>query len=122
MRFHETNYNKSFQGHLKKTDVKYLLFILLVYNQLVNAQDTLNAKLVEPFSYNFHIENKRFDGKGADSLISEIQKSHFVLIGETHDDAKIVEFTDILLSVPKKKELLIKRTIPGLWIVLVAPN
>lgn len=78
--------------------MKHILILFILCNQLVYAQDTLNTDMVEPFSYRFHVENGQLRGKGADSLMSEIQKSHFVLLGETHDDAKIAEFTDVLLS------------------------
>ncbi|MEZ4987767.1 MAG: hypothetical protein R2795_22520 [Saprospiraceae bacterium] len=78
--------------------MKYILVILLMCNQMVSAQDTLKFDMVEPFSYKFHIQTGRLTGDGADSLMSEILKSHFVLLGETHDDAKIAEFTNHLLS------------------------
>jgi hypothetical protein len=83
---------------IKKTEMKHILILFILCNQLVYAQDTLTTDMVEPFSYRFHVENGQLRGKGADSLMSEIQKSHFVLLGETHDDAKIAEFTDVLLS------------------------
>jgi uncharacterized iron-regulated protein len=74
---------------IKKTEMKHILILFILCNQLVYAQDTLTTDMVEPFSYRFHVENGQLRGKGADSLMSEIQKSHFVLLGETHDDAKI---------------------------------
>jgi len=54
--------------------------------------------MVESFSYKFDVQNGRFNGKGADILMKEMQQSHFVLLGETHDDSKIAQFTSILLS------------------------
>lgn len=78
--------------------MKHILILFLLSNQLVYGQDTLTTEMVEPFSYRFHVENRQLKGKGVDSLLSEIRKSHFVLLGETHDDAKIAEFTNVLLS------------------------
>lgn len=77
--------------------MKYTVLLILFCNQLAAAQDTLSTKLVASFSYKFSIENGQLNGNGADSLMSEIKKSHFVLLGETHDDAKIAEFTNQLL-------------------------
>lgn len=78
--------------------MKHIFILFILCNQLVYAQDTLTTEMIEPFSYRFHFENGQLRGKGGDSLMSEIQKSHFVLLGETHDDAKIAEFTNVLLS------------------------
>ena len=78
--------------------MKQIAIILLLCNQVVYAQDTLSSKMVASFSCNFYIESGRFNGEGADSLMTEIQRSHFVLLGETHDDAKIAQFTNTLLG------------------------
>lgn len=78
--------------------MKYLCLILLICNKALNAQDTLCSEMVESFSYKFNIQNEQFNGEGADSLMTAMQQSHFVLLGETHDDAKIAQFTSALLS------------------------
>ena len=78
--------------------MKQIAIILLICNQIVYSQDTLSSKTVASFSYKFNIENGRLNGEGTDSLMTEIQRSHFVLLGETHDDAKIAQFTNTLLG------------------------
>lgn len=78
--------------------MKQVLILLLLSSQLAFGQDTLTAEMVEPFSYRFHADNGQLTGQGADSLLSELRKSHFILLGETHDDAKIAAFTNVLLS------------------------
>lgn len=74
----------------------FLVFLLSCF-QPVFSQDTLRAEMVSTVSYRFDIEDRQLSGQGADSLLSAMEKSHFVLLGETHDDAKIAEFTEAVL-------------------------
>ncbi|MCB9309761.1 MAG: hypothetical protein H6567_06885 [Lewinellaceae bacterium] len=78
--------------------MKYILILIIICSEFANAQDTLSSTLVEPFSYEFDLKNRHFIGAGAEILLEEVQRSQFVLLGETHGDAKIAEFTDILLD------------------------
>lgn len=78
--------------------MKCFLMLFLISCQIAEAQDTISASLVTPFCYRFGIEKDKFVGDGADKLLASIRKSQFVLLGETHNDAKIAEFTDLLLD------------------------
>lgn len=78
----------------------YTLFFILFLVQTSNGQKELSFNDVKAFSSKFTIDSLgKFNGKGAEFLIDEIKSSHFVLLGETHDDLKIAEFTNSILPV-----------------------
>ena len=56
----------------------------------------------------FTFNGKGFTGKGWEVLKQEIQKSHFVLIGEQHGEAEVPLFTDMVSEVLKPKALVVE--------------
>ncbi|HPK10616.1 MAG TPA: hypothetical protein PK246_09810 [Saprospiraceae bacterium] len=78
---------------------KILLFFLLqaMWIMQVHSQDTISVDYVRTLTHEFQIENGKLIGNGANFLKDEFNNSQFVLIGETHGDAKISEFTNAIL-------------------------
>jgi hypothetical protein len=60
------------------------LILLISTPSITFAQDSLITQIVKKNLTTFSIDKKTFTGNGWDTLIKQIQKSDFVLIGEDH--------------------------------------
>jgi hypothetical protein len=78
--------------------MKYLFALTIVFcSQKIHAQDTLTAALLQPNAYIFTVEKGQIHGPGASVIQHIIDTSHYVLLGEKHQSARLGELSAALL-------------------------
>ena len=79
----------------------FYLFIIITFNATsltLFAQDSLITKIAKQNHLIFGVDKNTFKGLGWDTLVSQIQKSDFVLIGEDHFTNEIPFFTSAVVN------------------------
>lgn len=81
--------------------MNYLKVIVLLFfsasSGLAIAQDTISVDYVATHTHTFRLVDGQLEGAGAAFLKSAFEQSQFVLLGESHGDARISEFTEAIL-------------------------
>lgn len=77
--------------------VTITLFIICLFFNYSNAQDTISVDYMKQYTRTFQIENNELRGEGGELFQNEFESSQFVLLGEYHGDARIAEFTKAIL-------------------------
>jgi hypothetical protein len=83
---------KEYLGSIIKVACLLQFFVNTSY-----GQDSLSTDIVRKFTYSFTVKAEKLEGRGWDSLRSDIAKSQFILLGENHSSPKLSELTALLL-------------------------
>lgn len=82
-----------------KSKHKLILLVVISLSSLISySQDSLLIKLAKKNLTTFSAKNGEFSGKSWDTLISQIRKSDFVLLGEEHFTNEIPYFTSAIIN------------------------
>ncbi|NBC65665.1 MAG: hypothetical protein GVY07_08455 [Bacteroidetes bacterium] len=76
--------------------ILFLSLLLLLIASRGYAQVELSPELLQDHTYYFSLNNGVFSG--ADSLLHEIEESHFIALGELHNRQQLSRFTTALLN------------------------
>lgn len=69
---------------MKSNRLKSLVAIFTLLNSILFSQDAMITQIAGKNMTTFSVKNQSFEGKGWDTIVSKVQKSDFVLIGEDH--------------------------------------
>lgn len=69
---------------MKSNRLKSLVVIFTLLNSVLFSQDSVITQIAGKNMTTFSVKNQSFEGKGWDTIVSKVQKSDFVLIGEDH--------------------------------------
>lgn len=78
-----------------------LLSIALLSHSAARAQDSTLIRLISQNQYVLHMSGGSFSGPGWDKLTAAIEKSQFVLVGESHGTAQVPQFAAAVAQVLK---------------------
>ncbi|KFC19559.1 hypothetical protein [Chryseobacterium sp. FH1] len=83
---------------MKVSRLKSLIVFFTLFNSIVFSQDSLITKIARQNMMTFSVKNHSFEGKGWDTIVSKVQKSDYILIGEDHFTNEIPFFFSALTN------------------------
>jgi hypothetical protein len=86
---------------MKSIGLLTAIIFLCIASQYASAQDSLVTEIAKKNSATFSVEKNAFKGSAWDTLVRQIQKSDFVLIGEDHFTNEIPFFYSAVSSAVK---------------------